>query len=130
GAAMIARLIEWSLHHRLLVAALTLIVCVAGVWAFSRQPVDAYPDISAQQVLILSPFPGRAPEEIERQVTIPIELAMGSVPNVQVIRSRTIFGLSIVSLIFEEGVDKYFARQRVQERLGAVSLPEGVEPEL
>lgn len=83
-----------------------------------------------QEVLIITPFPGRAPEEIELQVTIPIELAMGSVPHVESIRSRTIFGLSVVDLIFDEGVDKYFARQRVQERLSAVELPEGATPEL
>src|SRR5262249_27888750 len=69
-------------------------------------------------------------EEIERQVTIPIELAMGSVPALDVIRSRTIFGLSVVELIFQEGVDKYFARQRVQERLSGIELPPGATPEL
>lgn len=127
---MISRLIAWTLEHRLLTAGLCLFVSLAGIWAFLQQPIDAYPDISAQQVLIITPFPGRAPEEIERQVTIPIELAMGSVPNVDVIRSRTIFGLSIVGLVFDEGVEKYFARQRVQERLAAIPLPEGVSPEL
>jgi cobalt-zinc-cadmium resistance protein CzcA len=127
---MIPRLIAWCMQRRYTATGLMLLVCAAGVWAFRQQPVDAYPDISAQQVLIITPFPGRAPEEIERQVTIPIELAMGSVPNVDVIRSRTIFGLSIVGLVFEEGVDKYFARQRVQERLANITLPEGVTPEL
>ena len=127
---MIANLIRFAMHHRVLVTALMLFVCLAGVFSFHQQPIDAYPDISAQQVLIIAPFPGRAPEEIERQVTIPIELGMGSVPNVQVIRSRTIFGLAVVSLVFDEGVDKYFARQRVQEKLSAVTLPEGVTPEL
>ena len=127
---MIARLIRLAMEQRLLIAVVTLMICVGGVWSFQQQPIDAYPDISAQQVLIIAPYPGRAPEEIERQVTIPIELGMGSVPNVQVIRSRTIFGLSVVSLVFDEGVDKYFARQRVQEKLSAVTLPNGVSPEL
>ncbi|MCE9603754.1 MAG: CusA/CzcA family heavy metal efflux RND transporter [Planctomycetia bacterium] len=127
---MIANIIAWSLSHRLIIAALSIAVCLAGVWSFTQQPIDAYPDISAQQVLIISSYAGRAPEEIERQVTIPIELAMGSVPDVAVIRSRTIFGLSIVGLVFNEGVDKYFARQRVQERLAGITLPDGVQPEL
>ncbi len=127
---MIARLIQLALRHRLLVAVICVMICVGGVWSFQQQPIDAYPDISAQQVLIIAPYPGRAPEEIERQVTIPIELAMGSVPSLQVIRSRTIFGLSVVSLVFDEGVDKYFARQRVQEKLTTVTLPNGVAPEL
>ena len=127
---MIARLIRQALSQRLLVAVICAMICIGGVWSFRQQPIDAYPDISAQQVLIIVPFPGRAPEEIERQVTIPIELAMGSVPNLQVIRSRTIFGLSVVSLVFDEGTDKYFARQRVQEKLTTVTLPPGVTPEL
>ncbi len=127
---MIARLIRLAMDHRLLIAILSLVICVAGVWSFGQQPIDAYPDISAQQVLIIAPFSGRAPEEIERQVTIPIELAMGSVPRLDVIRSRTIFGLAVISLIFDEGTDKYFARQRVQEVLTSIQLPEGVTPEL
>jgi cobalt-zinc-cadmium resistance protein CzcA len=127
---MIARLIRLALEQRLLIAVIGIIICVGGLYSFQHQPIDAYPDISAQQVLIIAQYPGRAPEEIERQVTIPIELAMGSVPKLQVVRSRTIFGLCVVSLVFEEGVDKYFARQRVQEKLTTVRLPTGVEPEL
>lgn len=127
---MIARLIAVALQHRLVVLGVVLLTCVAGGWAFTRLPIDAYPDISAQTVLVISTYPGRAPEEIERQVTIPVELGMGSVPHVEVIRSRTIFGLSVVSLMFEEGVDKYFARQRVLEKLGAIELPDGVTTEL
>jgi cobalt-zinc-cadmium resistance protein CzcA len=127
---MIARLIALSVQHRTLVATIALVISISGVWSFFQLPIDAYPDISAQQVLIITVYPGRAPEEIEQQVTIPIERGMGSVPNVQVIRSRTIFGLSIVELIFDEGVEKYFARQRVQERIAGLSLPEGLVPEI
>ena len=127
---MLADLIRRCLDHRLVVLFLAAAICLLGLNAWRQLPIDAYPDISAQQVLIISAYPGRAPEEIERQVTIPIELAMGSVPNVSVIRSRTIFGLSVVELIFEDGVEKYFARQRVKERLDGVTLPEGVSPEL
>ena len=127
---MIPRLIREAIDRRLLVVVVCLAISAAGAWSFTQLPIDAYPDISPQEVLVITTFPGRAPEEIERQVTIPIELAMGSVPNVASIRSRTIFGLSVVDLIFDEGVDKYFARQRVQERLAGINLPTGVSPEL
>lgn len=127
---MIGRLIGLAVDHRVIVAILSLAICAAGTWSFTQQPIDAYPDISAQQVLIISTYPGRAAEEIERQVTIPIELAMGSVPQVQVVRSRTIFGLSVVELLFDEHTEKYFARQRVEERLRGIDLPEEVRPEL
>lgn len=127
---MIARLIKLSMRHPLPVLLTALFLAVAGVWSFFHMPIDAYPDISAQQVVVITTFPGRAAEEIERQVTIPIELGLGSVPNVEVIRSRTIFGLSVVELVFDDTVDKYFARARVQEKLSAISLPPGVMPEI
>ena len=114
---MVASLIRWAIAYRVWVLLATGVVAAAGAWTYSQQTIDAYPDISAQVVTVITPFIGRAPEEVERQVTVPIELAMGSVPRLAVIRSRTIFGLSVVQLIFEEGVENYFARQRVQERL-------------
>ena len=101
-----------------------------GVWAFQRQQIDAYPDISGQMVQVITTYPGRAPEEVERQVTIPIEIAMRNVPRVDVIRSRTIFGLSIVEVMFEEGTENYWVRQRVQEKLDEATLPDGVKPDL
>ena len=89
--------------------AICLLVALGGAWSCWQEPLDAYPDISPPQVLVISEFPGRAPEEIERQVTIPIELAMDDVPNAVAVRSRTIMGLSVVELIFELGTEKYFA---------------------
>lgn len=127
---MITALIRASLRHRLIAIGLALGVMAAGAWSFTQQRIDAYPDISAQVVTVITTFPGRAPEEVERQVTVPIELSMGSVPRLAIIRSRTIFGLSVVQLIFEEGVENYFARSRVQERLRGINLPPGVQPEL
>jgi len=127
---MITALIRASLRHRLIAIGLALAVMAAGAWTFTQQRIDAYPDISAQVVTVITTFPGRAPEEVERQVTVPIELGMGSVPRLAIIRSRTIFGLSVVQLIFEEGVENYFARTRVQERLRGIKLPVGVQPEL
>ncbi len=127
---MLAHLIRLALAYRIVVLAVASGIAALGVWSFNQQTIDAYPDISAQVVTVITTYPGRAPEEVERQVTVPIELAMGSVPKLAVIRSRTIFGLSVVQLIFDEGVENYFARTRVQERLRGIELPQGVQPEL
>ncbi|MCL6546819.1 MAG: efflux RND transporter permease subunit, partial [Bryobacteraceae bacterium] len=127
---MIAALIRTAMQHRWLVLAMSVFVMGFGVYAIQHQPIDAYPDISAQMVQVITVYPGRAPEEVERQVTIPVEIAMRNVPRVEVIRSRTIFGLSVVQMIFEEGTDSYWARQRVQEKLSGLRLPEGAEAEL
>jgi Putative silver efflux pump len=114
---MVERSIRAALHHPWLLLFATLAVFALGVYSYLNQKIDAYPDISGQMVQILTAYPGRAPEEVEQQVTIPIEFAMGNVPRVQTIRSRSIFGLSVVQLSFEEGVEAYWARQRVLERL-------------
>src|SRR5690349_8307974 len=127
---MVERLIKLALHHPWIVLASTVTIVVLGVYSYQNEKIDAYPDISGQMVQILTSYPGRAPEEVEQQVTIPIEFTMGNVPRVNTIRSRTIFGLSVVQLSFEEGVEGYWARQRVLERLAAISLPEGARPEL
>jgi heavy metal efflux system protein len=127
---MLAPLIEAALRLRWVVVLMTLAVIGLGVWSFQQQPIDAYPDISEQMVQVIAVFPGRAPEEVERQVTIPLENAMLGLPRVEVVRSRTIFGLSVVQMIFDESVDPYWARQRVQENLANVELPEEVEFEL
>src|SRR3954471_2767577 len=127
---MVERLIKLALHHPWIVLASTITIAVLGVYSYQNEKSDAYPDISGQMVQILTSFPGRAPEEVEQQVTIPIEFTMGNVPRVNTIRSRTIFGLSVVQLSFEEGVDGYWARQRVLERLPALELPSGASAEL
>src|SRR6516225_1425374 len=114
--------IQAAMRLRWVVLLLTLGVIVFGVWAFVHQPIDAYPDISAQMVQIITVYTGRAPEEVERQVTIPIENAMLGVPRVESVRSRTIFGLSLVQMIFEEGTEMYWARQRVAEKLNEITL--------
>ncbi|MGO8691585.1 MAG: CusA/CzcA family heavy metal efflux RND transporter [Thermoguttaceae bacterium] len=122
--------IQTALRLRWVVLLLALGMVGWGVWAFTQQPIDAYPDISAQMVQVITLYPGKAPEDVERQVTIPIENAMLGVPRVETVRSRTIFGLSLVQLEFEEGTEGYWARQRVTEQLGDVSLPDGVQPQL
>ena len=127
---MIAALIKKAVQHRWLVLILLVVAAGFGVYAFRQLPIDAYPDISAQAVFVTTPYPGRAPEEVERQVTIPVEIAMRNVPRAEVVRSRTIFGLSVVEVVFEEGTESYWARQRVQEKLSGLELPEGVHPDL
>src|SRR5205085_7187077 len=107
-----------------------LSLVAAGVWAFNQLKIEAYPDISDTQVVVISLFPGRAAEEVEQQVTVPIERALNSAPNVIARRSRTIFGLSVVELTFAYGTDDYFARQVVLEKLRDATLPDGVTPTL
>ncbi|MGV3608964.1 MAG: efflux RND transporter permease subunit [Planctomycetaceae bacterium] len=123
-------LIELALQRRWTVLGVVVAICCVGVWAFFQQPIDAYPDISSQVVQIITVFPGRATEEVERQVTVPVEITMRNVPRVETIRSRTIFGLSVVQLIFKGGTESYWARQRVLEKLAAVQLPDGATAEL
>lgn len=101
-----------------------------GYWCFTMLKIEAYPDIADTNVIIVAQYPGRAAEEVEQQVTIPIERALQNTPNVLDRRSRTIFGLSVVQLTFKDGTDDYFARQQVNERLATAELPDGVSPEL
>ncbi len=107
-------------------------VCVvaAGVWSWVEIKKEAYPDVGDTQVTVITVFPGRAAEEVEQQVTLPIERALNAVPRVLTRRSKTIFGLSVIQLTFEDGVDDYFARQRVLEKLNDAALPDGVSPSL
>lgn len=127
---MIPALIRTALNYRWIVLIGTLALAALGLWTFTQMKIDAYPDISAQMVQVITTYPGRAPEEVERQVTIPVEIAMRNVPKVETIRSRTIFGLSVVQMIFEEGTENYWARQRVQEKLAGLGLPSGADPEM
>ncbi len=127
---MIPALIRAALRYQAQVLIVAVVITALGVWATIGQKVDAYPDISAQQVFVTTEYSGRAPEEVEKQVTIPVEIALRNVPKVTTIRSRTIFGLSVVQLIFEEGTEAYWARQRVQERLASLDLPDGATPDM
>lgn len=127
---MIARLVRSAFERRIVTILTGLLLILLGVWAFLQLKIEAYPDISDTQVVVISIFPGRAAEEVETQVTIPIERALNSVPNVIARRSRTIFGLSVVEVTFAFGTNDYFARQVVLEKLGDAELPPGVTPGL
>ena len=127
---MIHRIVQMALNQRFLVLMLVIAVAVAGTIAFQRMPVDAYPDLSPPMVEIITQWPGHAAEEVERLVTLPLEIEMNGVPNMEVMRSISLYGLSDIRLTFREDVDDYFARQVVFERLGNASLPQGVTPSM
>jgi cobalt-zinc-cadmium resistance protein CzcA len=127
---MIHRVVQFALRQRFMVLTLTLFVVAAGALSFQRMPVDAYPDLSPPMVELITQWPGHASEEVERLVTLPLELAMNGVPNMVVMRSITLYGLSDVRLTFEDNVDPYFARQVVFERLSDAQLPSGVMPSM
>ncbi len=123
---MLARVIGWSLDHRATVLLLTLALVGVGAYSVVRLPVDAFPDTTPVQVQINTAAPALSPEEIERQVTFPVEQALGGLPGLAVVRSISKFGFSQVVAQFEDHVDLYFARQLVLERLQAVELPDGI----
>jgi heavy metal efflux system protein len=127
---MIARLLHFALTQRFITILLAVGLIALGIWSFQNLKIEAYPDISDTGVVVITVYPGHAAEEVEQQVTIPIERALNNVPNVISRRSRTIFGLAVVELTFDDGTEDYFARQVVLEKLRDAELPEGVSPAL
>src|SRR5881628_1664015 len=127
---MLTSLLGFALARRGFTVTVALLIAVAGMVAFRHLKLEAYPDISDPGVVVITLFPGFAAEEVEQQVTVPVERALNNTPNVIARRSRTIFGLSVVELTFADGTDDYFARQLVLERLRDAELPDGVTPTL
>src|ERR1700723_1211725 len=127
---MIHHIVQFALRQRFLVLMLTVLIAVAGAWSFRQMPVDAYPDLSPPMVELITQWPGHAAEEVERLTTLPLELAMNGTPNLKVMRSISLYGLSDVRLTFEESTDPYFARNVVFERITDASLPSGVTPSM
>lgn len=123
-------LIYTAIHRRGLMFVLFLFLAVVGYYSWTRLAIDAYPDIADTTVQIVTQVPGQATEEIEQQISIPIERAMNGMPGLNIMRSKNTFGLSTVVLVFDDGIDDYWARQRVQERLGEVELPYSAVPGL
>jgi cobalt-zinc-cadmium resistance protein CzcA len=123
--SLINRIVAGALSQRFLVGMLALMLVGGGLWSFSRLPVDAYPDIAPTMVEIVTQWPGHAAEEVERLITVPLEVEMNGLPKLEVVRSVSLYGLSDVTLTFEDGTDDYFARQQTFERLPGVDLPEG-----
>ncbi|GMV26527.1 MAG: hypothetical protein AMXMBFR58_25580 [Phycisphaerae bacterium] len=128
---MLNWIIGWSLGNRFLVILGTVAFVVWGVYSLSRLPIDAFPDTTPVQVQVNTVAPSLSPEEVERQITQPVEVAISGLPRLAGVRSISKFGLSQVTVTFEDGTDIYFARQLINERLGTVELPEGIEhPEM
>src|SRR5438132_5541758 len=123
---MLNWIIDVSLRNRVLVVLLSLAAAAVGVVSLYYLDIDAFPDTTPVQVQINTVAPALGPEEVERQITFPIEQAIGGLPRLQQLRSVSKFGLSQVVVTFDDGTDIYFARQVVNERLGAVELPPGV----
>lgn len=127
---MLRKVIFFAVHQPLFVFLLVVFFVGAGIFSFKTLPIEAFPDVTDIQVTVVTLFPGHAAEEVEKQVTIPVEIAVSGLPHSVRVFSHTQFGLSSTYITFDDEVDNYFARQQVLERLNAVELPEGIHPEL
>jgi cobalt-zinc-cadmium resistance protein CzcA len=125
---MISRLVDYALNNRFLILALALLLFVWGIISFHNLPIEAYPDVANNYVSIITQWPGRAAEEVEQQVTIPVETVMNGLPHLEHLRSTSLFGLSSVMLIFDDESENDWNRQKVLERLSQVSLPQNLTP--
>uniref|UniRef100_UPI004047D654 CusA/CzcA family heavy metal efflux RND transporter n=1 Tax=Mariniflexile sp. TaxID=1979402 RepID=UPI004047D654 len=125
---MLNTIIRYSITHKLVIGLLTLALIITGVYSLQQLPVDAVPDITNNQVQVITTSPTLAAQEVERLITFPIELTMATIPQIDEIRSFSRFGLSVVTIVFEENVDVYWARQQVNERLAdaQAQIPEGI----
>ncbi|CAD6874641.1 efflux RND transporter permease subunit [Methylomonas fluvii] len=127
---MIERLIAFCLQQRLMVIGATLAIAVSGIIAFENLPVQAFPDVQNVFVQVVTQFPGQAPEEVEKQISLPIEREMNGLPHLLNMRSVSIFGLSVVTLTFDDKAEDYFSRQQVLERLQYADIPDEAKPQL
>lgn len=130
GSSFINRIVALSLEQRILVAFLTVLLIGAGIRAWNRLPVDAYPDLSPPMVSITAQWPGHSAEEVERLITVPIEREMNGVPRETNLRSVSLYALSSIDITFDQDTDRNFARQQVFNRLAGLDLPGGVAPEV
>lgn len=127
---MIHRIVEFALRQRFLILLFVVALIIGGSISFQHMPVDAYPDLSPPMVELITQWPGHAPEEVERLITIPLEVEMNGVPHMRVMRSISLYDLSDIIMTFDEGTDDYFAREVVFERLADVTLPAGITPSM
>jgi cobalt-zinc-cadmium resistance protein CzcA len=130
GSSFINRIVALSLRQRILVGFLTVLLIFAGIRAWNRLPVDAYPDLSPPMVSITAQWPGHSAEEVERLITVPIEREMNGIPKENDLRSISLYALSSIDITFDQDTDRNFARQQVFNRLAALDLPGGVSPEV
>jgi cobalt-zinc-cadmium resistance protein CzcA len=127
---MIRKLVDFSLNNRFLILSAATLLMIWGGISFHNLPVEAYPDVANNYVEIVTQWPGRAAEEVEQQVTIPVEIAVNGIPHLEHLRSITMFGLSTLTLIFDDESDNNWNRQKVAERLAQAELPPNLEPEI
>ncbi|HET9987055.1 MAG TPA: efflux RND transporter permease subunit, partial [Kofleriaceae bacterium] len=127
---MIHKLINLALRQKIVIFVLALATLVAGIWAFRELPVDAYPDLSPPKVEIITQWQGHAAEEVERLITVPLETELNGAPGLTVMRSLSMYGLSDITLIFEDKSDSYFDREQIFQRMGDAHLPDGVTPSM
>jgi heavy metal efflux system protein len=127
---VIEKFVTLCLRRRQLVWLIALLMCVFGYFSWQALEIEAYPDIADVTSQVITQYLGHAAEEVEEQVTIPLERELNGIPGLQVMRSRSTFGLSLITLVFQDGVDDYWARQRIQERIAGVDLPPGATPGL
>ena len=127
---MIHRVVQFALNQRFLVLIVVGMMVAFGIYSFRQMPVDAYPDLSPPMVEIVTQWPGHAAEEVERLVTLPLEVEFSGAPQMVVMRSVSLYGLSDIRLTFEEGTDNYFARQVIFQRVPDAKMPEGVTPSM
>src|ERR1700680_1259335 len=127
---MIRALVDFALNNRFVVLALALLIAAWGAISFHNLPVEAYPDIADNYATIITQWPGRAAEEVEQQVTIPVEIQMNGIPHLTHLRSESIFGLSFVLMIFDDASSNDWNRQKVRERMSGLTLPAGIQPQM
>ena len=127
---MIRKLVDFALENRLLVLAVAVLLFAWGVVSFHRLPVEAYPDVANNYVDVIAQWPGISAEQIEQQVTVPMEIVMNGIPGVAHVRSWSLFGLSTVEMVFGEETTNFENRERVLERLSQVTLPPNVVPQI
>src|SRR4026207_1979996 len=129
---MIRGIIEWSLRNRFLVACAVLFLVGLGIYSVYTTPVDAIPDLSENQVIVFADWAGRSPQEVEDQVTYPLSVNLQGLAGVKAVRANSMFGFSLITVVFDDSIDNYFARSRVLERLNYLGdiLPAGVTPKL
>jgi cobalt-zinc-cadmium resistance protein CzcA len=124
------RLFRLFINRRFLIATVFALIAAIGIYSWFQLPIDAYPDIADVTVQVVTQVPGLAAEEIEQQITIPLERELNGLPGLQTMRSKNLFSISAILLVFKDGTDDYWARQRVQERISGINLPFGAIPEL
>jgi cobalt-zinc-cadmium resistance protein CzcA len=127
---VIQRILAFSLKNRFFIFFCTFIAILAGALSYEETPIEAFPDVTNTQITIITQWPGKSAEEIEKFVTIPIEIVMNTVQKKTDVRSTTLFGLSVIKILFDDGVDDAFARVQINNLLSTVDLPEGIKPDV